>query len=234
MLKLYSFDPNLGVSDPSPFVLKVETYLRMADIEYDTVSRFGNLKKAPKGKLPFIEDNGQIIADSQLIIDFLEKKYGCRLDKHLSDEQKASTYLISKSLDENLYFALVYSRWHCEQTWPKVKKAFFNKFPFPLRFIVPVIARKDVIRTLKGQGISRHSKQEVEDICSKSFQALSCLIGDKPYIFGNQPCSLDATVFAFLAEFILVDLDNSFNKIARQHSCLVQYCNRISAEFYRR
>ncbi len=232
MLKLYSFGPNFGLSDPSPFVLKVETYLLMANIDYESISRLNNLSKAPKGKLPFIENDGEIIADSQFIIDYLEKKYNGRLDSHLSDEQKALTYLITKSLDENLYFALVYSRWQCDETWPKVKNTFFGKFPFPLKLIIPFIARRGVIRTLKGQGISRHSKQEVEQICLKTFQALSSLISNKPYILGDQPCSLDATVFAFLAEFILVDLDNTFNDIARSQSTLTNYCQRIYKTYY--
>ena len=45
--------------------------------------------RSPPKKLPFIEDDENKIADSQFIIDYLEEKYGNRLDGHLSDDQKA-------------------------------------------------------------------------------------------------------------------------------------------------
>lgn len=232
MITLHGFSANFGLSDPSPFVYKVDAYLRMAGIPYKKDSRFSNLKKAPKGKLPFIDDEGKVIADSQFIIEYLEAKHDHPLDGHLNDEQKAIAYLTTKSIDENLYFALVYSRWQDDESWPIVKDAFFGKFPFLLKMIVPRVARKQVMKTLYGQGISRHSKTEIQTICRHTFQALSDLIGDKPYVFGDKPCSLDATLFAFLAEFILAELDNSFNEIAREYSVLVKYCQRIYKAYY--
>ncbi|WP_196139883.1 glutathione S-transferase family protein [Aliikangiella sp. G2MR2-5] len=232
MIELYGFTPNLGLEDPSPFVLKVDTYLRMAKIEYRKISKLSNLKHAPKGKLPYIRDNDKIIADSQFIFDHLEDKFNRPLDGHLSAEQKAIAYLTTKSLDENLYFAIVYSRWQDEESWAKVKKAFFGKLPFPLNAIVPIIARKQVIRTLYGQGVSRHTKDEIISICQKTYQALTDLIGDKPFVFGDRPCSLDATLFGFLAEVILADLDNTFNESARNYPVLVKYCQRIYKQYY--
>jgi hypothetical protein len=42
-----------------------------------------------KQLFPFITYNGQDIADSQFIIEFLTKKDGIDLYAHISDEQKA-------------------------------------------------------------------------------------------------------------------------------------------------
>lgn len=232
MLTLHTFGPNLGMPDPSPFVLKVHTFLRMSGIEYQSKPGLGNIRKAPKGKLPFITHNDKVIADSQFIIDYCNQEFGDTLDERLTAEQKAIAYLITKSLDENLYFPLIYSRWVSEESWPVIKQAFFSKFPFPLRLIVPNIARKKAKDSINKQGTLRHSETEIKAICRKSFQALSDLIGDKDFTFGDAPCSLDATVYAFLAEFILSDLDNSFNQIAREYPVLVKYCERIKDKYY--
>ncbi|MEA1888330.1 MAG: glutathione S-transferase family protein, partial [Pseudomonadota bacterium] len=62
MIKLYGFGNNFGVADASPFVLKVDAYMRMAGIQFENIPGLVNLRKAPKGKLPFIDDNGKIIA----------------------------------------------------------------------------------------------------------------------------------------------------------------------------
>ena len=232
MIILHGFEKNFGLADPSPFVLKVATYMRMADIDYSVNRDAKNLQKAPKGKLPFIVDGDKKIADSQFIIEYLIGKYGDKLDENLTAQQKASAYLISKSLDENLYFCLVYSRWLRDDTWPIIKQAFFGNLPFPINKIVPRMIRKSVSKGLKGQGIGRHSDAELLHITRSSLQALAHLLNDQKYIFGDQPTSIDACCYAFLASFILVDIQNPFNTMAREFDNLVDYCKRINQSYF--
>lgn len=59
MIKLYQFERTWGIPNLSPFCCKIETYLRMAGIEYDIKSVLPF--SAPKGKLPFIEDNNEAL-----------------------------------------------------------------------------------------------------------------------------------------------------------------------------
>ncbi len=53
MIKLYQFDPAFGLPNASPFCMKLETYLRMAQLPFEiepaTLQAFN---KAPKGKMP--------------------------------------------------------------------------------------------------------------------------------------------------------------------------------------
>jgi len=232
MIKLYTFGEKFGVADPSPFVLKVDAYLRMAGIDFENINRPDNLSKAPKGKLPFIIDGDKTIADSQAIIEYIKTNPDNDLDKPLSDEQRAVAYLVTKSLDENLYFVLVYSRWLRDDTWPLIKEAFFSQLPFPLKYLVPNIVKKQVSKALKGQGIARHSNEELQHILHCSLKSLSDLLGAKKYFFGDNPSSLDSAAFGFLAELILVDIDNPFNNIAKSYPSLVDYCRNIQAEYY--
>lgn len=140
MINLHSFGSNLGVMDPSPFVVKVDAFLKMTKLPYQVISGTHNMKKAPKGKLPFISVPGQgeelLIADSQQIFVYLTQNYSVNLDGFLTKEQQAQAYLFTKSLDENLYWCLVYSRWVDDNTWPFVKKAFFGKMSAPLCWAV--------------------------------------------------------------------------------------------------
>ena len=232
MIKLYSFGSGFGVPDPSPFVLKVDSYMRMANIEFEIIPDVGNLRKAPKGKLPFIVDGDITVADSQFIISYLQNKFHVELDSSLSDEQNGIAYLIGKSLDENLYWCLVYSRWVKDDTWPHIKEAFFGSMPFPLKFIIPVLARKGVISALQKQGLGKHSDEEIKIIAQQTFQSLSDILGKKTYFFGETPCTFDATAFAFLSQFISVSLNNQFNDLARDYGNLVAYCNNIRAKYY--
>ena len=101
MITLYSFGPNLGVQDPSPFVLKIDAFLRLADIEFESKPGLKNLRHSPKGKLPFITDGDVKIGDTFFILEYLQNKFDYPLDRHLSAQQKALSGLLEKSLDEN-------------------------------------------------------------------------------------------------------------------------------------
>jgi len=236
VIKLYSFGSNFGVMDPSPFVVKVDLFMKMAKLPFDVIPSANNLKLAPKGKLPFIIDSNEsdenTIADSQAILEYLTDRYQVSLDEHLSPEQQAQAYLFAKSLDENLYWCLVYSRWILEDTWPLANKAFFGGLPFPLRLFIPSLIRKGVKKNLHGQGIGRHSKAEILAISDKSFLALSTLLDNKMYFFNNKESSFDAIVYSILCQFISVDCTNEFNDKARSYPNLVQFCQRIEQAYY--
>ena len=55
----------------SPFALKLETYLRLKKVPYECVYSF---KFSKKGQIPYIELNGEQIADSNIIIQELENR----------------------------------------------------------------------------------------------------------------------------------------------------------------
>jgi len=59
-------------------------------------------KRSSKGQIPFIELNGLEIADSNIIIDFLENIYSKRLDEHLNDEQKADAHAYNALIEESI------------------------------------------------------------------------------------------------------------------------------------
>ncbi|GLX79403.1 glutathione S-transferase [Thalassotalea insulae] len=232
MLKLYGFGKAFSMVDASPFVVKVDLFLKLAAIEYQFIADFNALKKSPKNKLPFIEDKGKKIGDSAFILKYLTEKYQLTLDDELSIEQRAQANIYSKALDESLYWCLVYSRWVKEDSWPVIKETFFGTLPAPLKWFVPGIVKKDVKKTLYRQGYGRHSESELLSIADEHFSSLAVLLSDKPFFFGEKACSFDAVAYAFLAEFISVDFFNSFNQQARKYDNLVQYCQRIEAQYY--
>src|SRR5207253_11126885 len=102
MITLYGFGPFFGLPDPSPFVLKVEVQLKMAELSFGKARcRPGD---APKGKIPYIEDDGEVIADSTFIRDHIEKKYGLDLDCGLTRDMRARAWAIERMLEDHLYW----------------------------------------------------------------------------------------------------------------------------------
>jgi len=232
MITLYSFGPNFGLVDPSPFVLKVAAWMKFAEIDFDWSADLNHLRRAPKGKLPFIDDNGEVWADSWFIIRHLQRKYDDPLDAWLSYEQRAISSLVIKSLDENFYWTIIHSRWIKDDTWPTIRETFFGGMPLPLRQIVPWVARRATRTAFNKQGMGRHSDAEILEIAKDTLRSLSLLLGDKSWLFSDRPCTLDATVFAFVAQVTLVELDNELTRLGRQYDNLVQYCRRINDEHF--
>jgi len=232
MIKLFSFGPAFGLPDPSPFVTKINLYLKLSEIDFETVADVDNLRKAPKSKFPFINDDGEVIADSVFIIDHLRQKYNADLDAWLSDEQKAQSQLISKSLDENLYWCIVYSRWIKDDVWPQIRAQFFDGLPFPMNKIVAKLARSSTRKQIMGHGIGKHTDAEMLDIAGKSLKSLSTLLGDKPFFFGDKPSTLDVTAFAMIGALTLSTLETEMNQKAREFENLASFAQRIAKTYY--
>lgn len=232
MIKLYSFGSAFGLPDPSPFVTKVDLYLKLCGIEYESVAGTNNLSNAPKNKLPFIDDNGQIIADSTFIIDHLIANHGANLDSWLNDEQRAIAQLVGKSLDENLYWTIVHARWINDDSWPIVRERFFSDLPFPLSKIVPAVARKATRRQITGHGMGKHTDAEIHEIAKRSLDSLSVMLGDKTYFFGTQVSSIDVTAFAMIGSLTLSTIDNKMSRLAKSYENLNSFTQRILEEHY--
>ena len=231
MITLYNFGPFHGLADPSPFCMKVDCYLRAAGLEFKTQSGAQFIGKSPKHKLPYIDDDGKQIGDSNFIIEYLKDKYGDKLDSELNGEQKAIARAFTKMLDENLYWCLVHSRW-VGPAWSHTKAEFFGKMPLPLRMIIPAIARRGVIKTLYLHGLGRHSDKEKLHIAEQDIQALSDYLGAKDYFLINKVTTLDITVFAFMAELIVPHIKSDLADIALSHDNLVKFVERMKKEFY--
>ena len=94
MITLASFGPAFGLPDQSPFVTKAEVLLKMSGLPFE--KQRSGLRKAPKGKLPYIEDDGRIIADSTFIRLHLERKYGLDFDRGLTSAQKGTAWAVER------------------------------------------------------------------------------------------------------------------------------------------
>ena len=139
MIELHQFPGLWGVPSPSPFCVKLETYLKMAALPYSLPKL--NMLRAPKGKIPYIVKDGRVLGDSGLIIDDLIKIHGDRVDGHLSLSEQAQALAFRRLLEEHLYWIMLWDRWLQPQSWPILKRDFFTKVPIPARWLVPLFIR---------------------------------------------------------------------------------------------
>lgn len=232
MITLYQFAPTWGVPNLGQFNVKIETYLRMTNLDYTVVETLP--LKAPKGKLPYIEDKGNSLADSRFIIDYLKEEYGDPLDKDLSAEQRATMTAFQRLLEESLYWVGMYSRWqYTDANWQVNKTAIFGSMPPVIRDIAAWVYRRRIIgKQIYGHGTGRHTAEEIFHLGNVDLDALSGFLADKPYFMGDKPTSLDASAFGILINTLGVPIESPAKDYALSLSNLVAYCERMMNEFY--
>jgi glutathione S-transferase len=210
----------------SPFCSKVETYLRLAGLPFRIEPTLP--MAAPKGKLPFIiDEDGTRIPDSGQIIAHLEATRGARLDGHLTPEQRALGHLIRRTCEESLYFVLLYSRWFDPAGWRTTRPAYFAGMPAALRGVVPELIRRRLRRDVLGQGILRHSPEEIYALGCADLDALAVTLGGRPFFLTDRPGSVDAVVHAFVANILKAPVDNRLKAHAQGLEPLVGFVARL-------
>lgn len=232
MIKLYQFPSCWDLPNASPFCMKLETYLRMTRLPFEKV-KIADPRKAPKGKLPYINDDGFVIADSGLIIEYLKQKYGDTLDAKLTPVQKAQSLVLQRLMDEHLYWCMLYSRWVDTANWPIVKKVFFGRAPFFVREVVSLFVRKNMQRSLHGHGMGRHQQAEIYQMGIKDLEALNTILNDNDFLMGSEPASIDACGYAFIANVLYAPIVSPMTDYVKSQKNFVDYCARMKERYYK-
>lgn len=230
MITLYTFGPYFGLPDASPFVMKAMLLLKLSGLPYKEDR--GGFRRAPKGKLPYIDDAGVIVADSTFIRLHIEEKYGFDFDAGLGSEQAATAWAIEKMCEDHLFWAAATTRWADDANFAKGPAHFFDAAPLPIRPIMRGLVRRRILRNFKAQGIGRHTPAEIALLANRDTDALAVLLGGKAYVMGATPCGADATIFAFIAHVLTPAFETPIRAAAARHANLVAYRDRMMRRYF--
>jgi glutathione S-transferase len=223
--------PCWGLPNPSPFCMKVETWLRMTGIPYEARS----LERPPRsasGKIPYLERaDGSLLGDSTVILETLTRERAVALDQGLSDRQRALGVLLQRTFEEDLYFMVVADRWAARRHYRVTRDAYFGHLPWLLRALVVPVIRRKMLAAARGQGVLLLTQAEREHKGVAAIEAIATVLGDQPYFLGR-PSSVDATAYAFLANLLGCPLPSATAQAVRAHPNLVAYCQRMRASYF--
>jgi glutathione S-transferase len=230
IVRLVQFPPVWGLNS-SPFCLKLETWLRLAEVPFETKASL-NLAKAPKGKFPFIVDAGHEIGDSNLIIEHLKATRGIDPDAGLDPRRRAEATALQRLFEDHLYFIISYSRWLDREGWAAVAHDYFALLPAPLRPPGRLVMRARIARMLQAQGLGRHTREEIYAFARADLEAIAAYLGDRPFFAGDQLTTVDAVAYGFLANILRVPVETELKRIAQGHANLVAWCDSMEAGLY--
>jgi glutathione S-transferase len=231
MITLHKFGPFLGTPDSSPFVIKVMMLLKFAQLFYREAQ--GNPFKAPRRFLPYIVDDGVKIADSHLIRLHIEKKYRFEFDAGLNREQKAAAWAVERMCEDHLYFAMLDMRWMDTANFKRgLGRHMFGPIPLPVRPLVKSMLRRMNAKRLHGHGLGRLARQEIAELAFRDVDALAALLGNKPFLMGDHPCSADPFVFGIITSILTPPIESPLRAAMQSHANLVAYRDRVTGLYF--
>lgn len=230
MITLFGSFPAFGLPQASPFVMKTEVQLKMAEVPY-RLER-GSPAEGPTQKIPYIVEAHYKIGDSTFIREHIERQHGVDLDRGLTAEMRARGWAIERMLEDHLYWAIVYERWMIDENFTKGPAHFFDLLPPDGREAARTEARRNVAANLHGQGLGRHSHTEVVALGRRSVAALSALLGNKAYLMGPAPSAVDATAFAMIAALTAPVFFSELRMYTEGLPNLTRFRDRMMGEYY--
>jgi glutathione S-transferase len=229
-ITLYGFGANWGLPEMSPYVTKAEVHLKMAGLGYS--KQHGMPDASPKGQLPFIDDDGERVADSTFIRAHIEHKYGFDFDAGLNETERAQAWAIERMIENHFNWSSGYARWILPDNFAKGPAHFFDSVPEAMRETLRADLQARVAATMRAAGIARHSPDEIVALGARSLAALSVLLGDKPYLMGSGPCGMDASAFGALAGILTPFFDSPLRRKAESFAKLTAYVERMMRRYY--
>lgn len=211
----------------SPFCGKSEYLFKLAGVSVDIEIFKGNPKSLPKEKLPVLKIGSEVIADSWFIQEYVKKNLAPDLDSSLSELQKAESWNLTRMTEEYLYWAIVRERWLIDKNWNRLVPAYFASVPALIRGPLSAVIRSSVKKAAWGQGLSRHSHEEVLALSRMCLNSLSQSLGNKKFFMGDHPSTVDTTMAAFISNLIHCDLNPELTEITKSYSNLMDYDERI-------
>jgi glutathione S-transferase len=230
MLTLHVFGPYFGLPDPSPFCLKALVLLKASGLPHKVEEM--SFRKAPKGKAPYLNDNGTVIADSFFMMRHLETVHEVDFSGGYSAEQLAKGWAISRMLEEHFYFLGMHIRWLHDGNFWKGPYQFFSGAPKIIRPMIARMVRNKTHKTLHLQGLGRHTEAERLTLAKGDLDSVETLLGNNPYVLGKAFSAVDASVFGFLWSASITYFESAVGDHIRSRPLLMSYLQRMKTEFF--
>lgn len=223
---LVQFPVSPHVRSISPFSIKLETWMKLSEIDYENVY---SIKFSKKGQIPYIELNGEQIADSNIIIPKLKQYFNVNPDARLTLAEHAVSHTITMMLENHTAQAGFHWRYgyNMEEFCAKLMENFASQSVsmFFFRYIQPYGMR------VKGnlQGIGRHTPEEQLELTSRDLTSINDILADKNFLFTSDlPTTIDCTVFGHLAQFLYIPMAFPQKKFMLENCPnLVEYVDRM-------
>lgn len=226
MPTLVIYPPAFGAPSASPFCVKALYLLNLSGLDWQRQDT-SDPRKWPKGKLPAMLVEDEVIGDSDNIRTWIEEQ-GAQLDTGLSDLDRATSRAFIRMVEEHMYFHLVLDRWGDKVVWPIIRDTYFGQLPKVIRGLVTHGLRKSLLKGMDAQGLGRLTAGERLERIEPDLKAITTRLWQGPYLFGSTPTAADASVAAMLGAIISTPGGTALSRRVKEDVILLEYVNRVA------
>lgn len=224
---LYQFKRLQNCPNLSPFCMKLEILCRVNKIQYEIVE--SSFARSRNGTLPFIELNGEHIADSDLIEQRLRQHFKI---PSLPAEQEAQSVALSRMADNHLFYILIRYKSSVDAFYQTII-GLLNLPSALSALLVPLVkavfGAKLYARSTGA--IGDFEPKELDELLHRDLQAIQDSIKGK-YLFGDKITPADATIFGQLASVYYPFRTHISEVLEKDFPKILEYCERIRKEVY--
>ncbi len=224
MLTLYSYPPLFGVADNNGYGLKVFAFLKVAGVPFQHVHLF-DASAAPRGQLPYIDDDGGTVSDSDTILAHLTASRQLTIDAELTATERDENLLFSRLLDD-LYWVMSFSRWKDERFWPAFRDALLAEHP-SLDVAGLDKARQYNFQRYAAQGIGRFEPDAAYARGLDDLALLARRVPQEGFVHGPRPTSADAAIYGFLTNIHFSPIPTPLKLFLAAQPNLVRHCEAM-------
>jgi glutathione S-transferase len=232
-LQVFTFGGAWGLPTTGPFGLKLEACLRILGVSYERAYENDN-RKGPKRKSPWIEEGDVRMGDTELILEYIERTHGKKIDGDLSSTESAHAAVLRRMLEEHYHQIFEYELFVLDDGFAQLKKIFAQTIPAAMLPVVAPLIRRGFKKHLFERGIGRHTPDEVAAMGRADVDALADWLGDREWFVADRPTKADASAFGLLAVSIRSSLPTPTCTYARSKPNLVAFVDRSLSRFFPR
>lgn len=221
MLTLLTFAGSPNQPSLSNFCTKAMILLNMAQEDWQPrIAR--DMTETVFGKLPTLITEDGKVGDSNLLIPWLEAR-GADLFPGLTLAQRGQAHAVIRMVEENLRYGMMYDRWVDPDGWAAFCPVAFADMPENLRSTLPEQFRAKISDGFQWQGLGRFGPQERLAYFQSDLDALTALLQDGPFLFGDRPCAADAATLPVLSGIETLQIDSGLRQAVRTNPTLMRY-----------
>jgi glutathione S-transferase len=155
----------------------------------------------PRGRVPVLLIDGEPVVDSTDILSELERRFPRPALEPDDPQARARSKLFEDWADEVLYFYSLWCRWMPPDNYARMKAEMFSLLPRPLRWVVPLIARREIRRRVQGQGVGLKGGVVVHREARECLETLAVLLEPGPFLVGEAISRGDLALAALLDQW---------------------------------
>ncbi|CAJ0586555.1 unnamed protein product, partial [Mesorhabditis spiculigera] len=207
---LYQFPRTPYLPNPSPYCLKIETYLRVNNLKYEL--------------------NGEQISDSQIILWRLAKLF--EIQDPVSGHERGTARAIERMLDMSTVNSLNHDRMVKHAHLTLARNVSGVPLPaFASNFLATRFAKK--AQSMINRKTDRLSAEELKENLKRDIQAVADVLDTKKFLFGDRMTIADCTAFGHLGtSYFLPFRQHITDLLDDDHPRVKNYLERIRAHYW--